>query len=443
MISALVYLLFFLLLGLIIYGDAEKRFISFIIGTILFPTTALFIKNPSISPQHIFLYTFLFIEISKDFRNFKQSLFHNPLRIPLFLILLSYICSAAANSGIASKELYYGARDFLDTFGYVLTAFIIGKKIDLESFVQKMYWPIIIVCIFGIIEGLLNTNIPYKIINSAFPIYEGYYSLNTDISLRQDWRIRTCFTTKHPTAFGILLTTFFLFYLPYIKSNFFPKIKIYLLLSLVGVNIFLCGSRTALCCIFIGIFIYVLNQFSLKFRILVYGFILISLSSILAYMIATFNYSSGSSLNFRQKQFIFSYLTVQKAPLFGNGNKFTANYILQETDNGNGKKAQDSSGENMGGLESIVFSLLIDRGFVGLIGYYLFLITFLILLYRKRHSEYAENGYVLILSGSLFLTLSGTIGNSSAFFFLFSGLLLGHVYQEDDLQEIEDTSVET
>ena len=81
--SFLVYILFFGILGIIIRGSAEKRFMAFFAGTVLFPNVCLFIANPSISPQHIILYLFLVVEFTKNPDEFKNCLFKNPLRFPM------------------------------------------------------------------------------------------------------------------------------------------------------------------------------------------------------------------------------------------------------------------------------------------------------------------------------------------------------------------------
>jgi hypothetical protein len=105
-------------------------------------------------------------------------------------------------------------------------------------------------------------------------------------------------------------------------------------------------------------------------------------------------------------------------------------------------RASDSSGRDLGGLESIVFSLLIDRGFFGLFSYYLLLLWMCILLFRYREKlKGITGGFALMASGTLFLTLSGTIGNSSSFIFLFSGLQLGYIAQYKQIAYDNDTEV--
>lgn len=438
--SILVLLLFFGILGIIYYGDSQKRFMAFFAGTLLFPNVCLFVKNPSISPQHIILYTFLAIECLKNREEFLRGVFRNPLVIPLGLSVASYTCTALFNGGLLSIDMYYGVRDIVDTFGYLIAAYIVGKNNDIHEFAKSIYPFIVICCFFGIIEGLLNANYPYKFINSAFPHYNGLYNLNSDISLGQSWRIRTCFTTKHPTAFGTFLMTMFLFYLPYIKKEVIPFSKLLLILGLLAVNIVMCGSRTALFCTLIGVAMYIADRFSILVKIATIGLIIISFTAILGVVAENFKggQGRGSSIDLRTQQLIFSVLTIEKSPIWGNGNKYASHNLFEENDAGQ-MRVEDSSGTDMGGLESVVFTLLIDRGFVGLISYYLLLFWMLWLFYRYRNrfSE-RDDAFIIVASGILFLTLSGSIGNSSAFLFTILGLQLGNFVQEKEKQEDEE-----
>ena len=438
--SILVLLLFFGILGIIYYGDSQKRFMAFFAGTLLFPNVCLFVKNPSISPQHIILYTFLAIECLKNREEFLRGVFRNPLVIPLGLSVASYTCTALFNGGLLSIDMYYGVRDIVDTFGYLIAAYIVGKNNDIHEFAKSIYPFIVICCFFGIIEGLLNANYPYKFINSAFPHYNGLYNLNSDISLGQSWRIRTCFTTKHPTAFGTFLMTMFLFYLPYIKKEVIPFSKLLLILGLLAVNIVMCGSRTALFCTLIGVALYIADRFSILVKIATIGLIILSFTAILGVIADNFKggQGRGSSIDLRTQQLIFSIVTIDKSPIWGNGNKYASHNLFEENDAGQ-MRVEDSSGMDMGGLESVVFTLLIDRGFVGLISYYLLLfwIFWLFYRYRNRFSE-RDDAFIIVGAGILFLTLSGSIGNSSAFLFSILGLQLGNFVQEKEKQEDEE-----
>ncbi|MCF0225625.1 MAG: O-antigen ligase family protein [Fibrobacter sp.] len=438
--SFVVLLFFFGLLALMFMSDTQGRFLILVMGTVLFPTTALFIKNPSISPQHIFLYAFFFIEFFKDRENFNRSIFNNLLIVPIGISVVSYLLTSIYNSGIASKDMYYGVRDIIDGFGYIYAAFICGRKVDVSEFAEKLIPFVFVICALGIFEILLGDNIPYKLINEAFPYYEGNRDLSATMSLSQSWRFRSCLTTKHPTAFGTLLMTLFLFYIPYFKKDNPQRGKILLALALLALNIFLCGSRTAMLCAAVGVCFFAFTKLGPFLKILIVGTLIFSSSAIFAAMLDRFQTNTdhgGSSLDFRTSQLLFSVASIYNSPILGNGNKYTSHVIFGEE-----SRASDSSGNDLGGLESIVFSLLIDRGFLGLFSYYLLLLWMFVLLFRYREKlKGIRGGFALVASGTIFLTLSGTIGNSSSFLFLFTGIQLGYISQYKQIAYDNNTEV--
>lgn len=438
--SYVVLLFFFGLLAYMFLTDTQGRFLALIMGTVLFPTTALFIKNPSVSPQHIFLYAFFFIEFFKNRENFNKSIFSNLLIVPIIISAVSYIFTAIYNSGIASKDMYYGVRDIIDGFGYIYAAFICGRQVDVYAFAKKLIPFVLVICFFGVIEILLGDNYPYRIINAAFPYYEGSKDLNSSLSFVESWRFRTCFTTKHPTAFGTLLMSLFLFFSPYFKKKDPERKKIILVLALLALNIVLCGSRTAMLCVVFGVGLFIYMKLKPMLKIIITGTIIFSFSAILAILIENFKTNTdhgGSSLDFRTSQLLFSVAAIYNSPIFGNGNKYTSHVIFADE-----SRASDSSGNDLGGLESIIFSLLIDRGFLGLFSYYLLLIWMFVLLFRYRDKlKGICGGYALMASGILFLTLSGTIGNSSSFLFLFTGVQLGYISKFKQIAYENNTEV--
>lgn len=438
--SYVVLLFFFGLLAYMFLTDTQGRFLALIMGTVLFPTTALFIKNPSVSPQHIFLYAFFFIEFFKNRENFNKSIFSNLLIVPIIISAVSYIFTAIYNSGIASKDMYYGVRDIIDGFGYIYAAFICGRQVDVYAFAKKLIPFVLVICFFGVIEILLGDNYPYRIINAAFPYYEGSKDLNSSLSFVESWRFRTCFTTKHPTAFGTLLMSLFLFFSPYFKKKDPERKKIILVLALLALNIVLCGSRTAMLCVVFGVGLFIYMKLKPMLKIIIAGTIIFSFSAILAILIENFKTNTdhgGSSLDFRTSQLLFSVAAIYNSPIFGNGNKYTSHVIFADE-----SRASDSSGNDLGGLESIIFSLLIDRGFLGLFSYYLLLIWMFVLLFRYRDKlKGICGGYALMASGILFLTLSGTIGNSSSFLFLFTGVQLGYISKFKQIAYENNTEV--
>ena len=137
--SILVYFLFLSILAVIVCCDVKKSFAAFFIGTILFPNVCLFITNPSISPQHIILYVFLIAQAMKDPRSTKESIFKSPVKFPLIIIALSYVLTAFFNGGLLSKDMYYGVRDIIDTYGYLVAAYFAGTQIKSEEIASYLF----------------------------------------------------------------------------------------------------------------------------------------------------------------------------------------------------------------------------------------------------------------------------------------------------------------
>jgi hypothetical protein len=172
------------------------------------------------------------------------------------------------------------------------------------------------------------------------------------------------------------------------------------------------------------------------------GIVIFSFSALFSFMLENFQTShagKGSSLDFRERQLLFTLVSISNSPILGNGNKYTSHVIFAED-----TRAQDSSGDDLGGLESVVFSLLIDRGFFGLFSYYLLLLWMFIILFRHRKSPLISGGFALIAAGTVFVTLSGTIGNCSQFLFLFAGCQLGQIEKErlDELEAEENPNLD-
>ena len=440
--SVAVLLFFFGLLFTIIYSDSEKRFLTLVIGTIIFPNVALFTTNPSISPQHIILYVYFIVEFFKDRENFNKSIFFNILTIPIALNIISYFFTALYNSGIASKDMYYGVRDAIDCLGYIYAAYLYARHVGINNFAIKLIPFIYIMCFCGIVEVLLNDNIPYRMVCAAFPHYNGSFDLNSKVSLIESWRLRTFFTTKHPTAFGMLLMSLFLFYLPYLRKDTLERKKILAVLILLSINLILCGSRTALVCALLGVALLIFDRVGPFLKIIIASVVVFSFSALFSFMLDNFQTShagKGSSLDFRERQLLFTMVSISNSPILGNGNKFTSHVIFAED-----TRAQDNHGDDLGGLESVVFSLLIDRGFFGLFTYYLLLLWMFIILFRHRKAPLISGGFALIAAGTVFVTLSGTIGNCSQFLFLLAGCQLGQIQKEkiDELEADENPSLD-
>ena len=431
MITAIVFAILFSLLAIIVTGPLKARYLALFGGIILFPLGISFLQSPTIRPQDLFLYGFLAVSFFKDRDHIFDDIKAFPLKLPLLIILFCHYLSIYMNEGFSVKQFYAGTREFIELYGYLFASFIITRYSSLDDILKGLYKITIAICIFGILKILLQGNYPYTFICRAFPIYTGYYSLDSIISCIQEYRIRAMLTTAHPTAFGTLLCCLFLLFISLRNNPQWKKGNLYILYALLIINLFLSGSRTGMACAAIGAFFIFLQKRSIVLKIACIGLCFFLATAYINSIVDEFSQQSkGSSLTLRQQQLLFTFFQIQQSPIFGNGVGSTKNVFDYDDD---GRPINDAS---IGGLESIVFRTLIDYGFVGLAAYYLYDICLFIFFFRRRKDSWAATiGYNLVFSSTLFFTLSGHIGNNTAFAFLLEGLLLGSLYKEENTEE--------
>lgn len=424
MISVLVYILFVAILFILLMNDTEKRFCALFLGTVLFPSCIWIVDSPKLSPQHILLYSFFAVEILKNYHFFITTIKEIPIKIPLLLVLFAFCCTVFSNEGLNPKEYYSLARYSIELYGYVIAAFLIGRRVNISEVLRQLFIPLLILGCLGIIEGLINMNLPYKFICSAFPGYDGFYNLQTDINACDSWRIRTLLTTTHPTAYGTLLCGILVLYIPLFRNFDISKYWKLFFYIVFFANLFLCGCRTGMLCTGIAIAFWIVRKMHIIIKITIVFVLVLSASFVLQKAIDNFTQESrGSSLQLRQQQLIFSLVQIANKPLFGNGVSYLTKYIFQ-TDT-YGDRIRD---DDIMGMESILFPKLINYGFVGLACYFLLSGWIFFYFFRRRELHpMAQSGYLLIFAITLFFVLSGNMGNASAYTYMILGLLMGNI----------------
>lgn len=423
--TAIVLLVYFGFLATIFVGNTAKGFIALLLGTILFPCCALFNDSPALSGQIVLLYAFIGKELLMNTHNFKRAVFESPMKYFLLLIVLSYALTTVFN--FDGMNAYYAIRDLIDLYCYFIAAIIASEKLTLEDVSKSIYWFVFLMCVYGCYEAATNSNLLYKIINLSFPAYDGWYDLNGSISASEGWRIRTIITTKHPTTLGTLLMILFLFYWNVFQVKALSYGKSVAILFLLGVSVVLSGSRTALACVSIALLYSYMKTKGALMKILFVGILFFSASYMVNYAVENLmDNKDGSSIMLRLTQLAFSFEKIQESPIWGNGSNYTAHQIKDE-----GIRFNDDD-EFIGGLESVAFIYMIDRGMFGVLTFYLFWI--MAFRYLKNNDKLYEPNKVVLemmpMGIIMFLTMSGLIGNNTAFCFLFIGLYVGRIEKD-------------
>lgn len=435
MASLLVFGLFFFLLFIILFRDSEDRFFATFLGLLIFPHVVAFRNSPYISPHTLLLYVTLAVEYFQHPNHFSEVLRKCPLKYPLIIFSLASLCTAVFTDGGLFKNVYDMFRYAADIYGFFLLGHLLGRDIDMNSLLKRLTVPMILFCTLGLIEAALGANHPYKIICSAFPIYQGNVGLGSAASLSQDWRTRIFITTFHPNTLCPILLSIFFLYFPKIFQK--DKDKTLVVIAMVAVTVYLCGSRTGLVVTVGLLFLYWLRTRGIAVKILA----VILAVTICSYGVKSFmeyiNESGGSSLDLRQQQLLFSFVKFAQKPVTGNGVYYMTSSIL-ETD-AYGNRTYQSG---IGSLESFLFKQLIEFGLVGLIAQTI-LIGFLIFYFLKRSKKYpsATQGLFITLALYGFIFLAGDSAGSLRLGFLLIGGCMGATQRAEEI-ELEEKEEE-
>lgn len=375
-------------------------------------------KQPWISAMHIALYPFLLSFFFFWNQNSKDSLKAFPLKKWFLFVFVTFLLSGLFGEEGYGTGAYSASRFFIDSYGALLAAFIIGLKCDYKQLANIMFWPIIIFAILGLSEAVFKYNYIYSWMIDTFPLYDGYLEKTGVMNFFDSWRIRISITTLHPTTLGALLTALFIFYYHLWNS---PEKKMRFILILLVALIFLSGSRSAwICSALYVIYSYVKNHAAIArflFTILCIACIYHAGSSIVESFTSE---DRGSSVAMRQRNLIICIASVMEKPITGHGFNYMHNLIVRQ-DNG---YAED------GAMESIFFNLLVEQGFLGVFAHFGFVIAS-IMAFKKRKNENkmlvsAGSGIVAIIT--LFSLMSGTLGNLHTMAYILQGACLGILY---------------
>ncbi len=427
MLSAVIYLIFFALLGGMLLGRKDQSYIWVFLSLLIFPSCIYFTKSPQVSPQQLLLYTFFIVCFLWNRKDLVEAIFKHPLRIPLAMLAMSLMASAFLN-GEGIKGGYNAFRYFMENYAYLIVAFVGGlnyKKINLD---KHWFYPVVAVCILGILEFVSKSNIIFPLICKAFPYYDGYYDLTNAVTASRTYRSRIFLTTTHPTALGSILCCALMFFTCRMKSSLLPKNKMWFVWGALCLLIGLSGSRTAVVCAMMGLGLYVFMKVGIRARIMILVLVGFMMAAILPRAIEEFSVEGqGSSMSLREEQLLFSYLHFVKSPIYGNGVRYISKYVM-ERDTYN-DRVVDSS---IGGLESVVFYQMIDYGLIGMFSYLMLFLFAFIYFFRRRRFTHAQAGLLITCCFFVFACLSGEIGGNNSFAYMLMGYCMGASRREEE-----------
>lgn len=407
-----IIILIALFCGYKIYSNqGQKRFDWFVCSMMVFSSSIIIINKPQVPCHRLFLICF-WLSVLKNHEQ-RRKMF--PLKIPLGIYIAGLLIISFNSPHLNFFYKIYKPFVFLlDTYLILILACYGIKKENFKS--NAIINTLMFVTLYGVVTLLFSSNPIQNMIASAFgrTLLDSYYFGD---------RIRITSTWSHPIAYGLICGALFYEYLPYWRKK-----KIQILMLLLAINVFLCGSRTALAAFFLMGAVIVITRYKLSRAIRQVIVICILLIPIYLAIPMVQNKVdsmvntalgkddvSGSSLEMRDEQTYYAMLIVSESPMLGHG----LDYIVEVMGFGTDNFIGDS---HLLGLESYTYTLLIERGFIGLFLEFFIWVSIVFYAFRHRKQDVEDSSLIIayILGFAFFSISTGTLDTKIPMLFVAS-----------------------
>lgn len=398
-------------------GQGQSRYDWLICSMLLFSSSITIIDKPQIPVHRFFILCYWASVLYK--KEYRRG------RMPLKTILIIYVVGLVligVNSPYltAFYKLYKPFNVLLESALTIMLA-VYGTnnvRVCSANIVKVLYF----VSLYGIVTFIIRSNPIHELVSSAFN--QGYLSAYY-------WgnRIRINSTWSHPISYGLICCYFF--YLLLADSS---EKKRKILLFFLFVNVFICGSRTAIATWLLMGCVILLTKYNvshalhkvvsvLLILVPIYFFIPFVQDKVDSVVLTAMGDDSvgGSSMEMREGQTEASHLIFLQSPLWGHGYDYIQEQMGFGSDNWTGDNA-------LYGLESLYYILIIERGLVGLVLQCLLWSSIFIYAYRYRKVLPSYSSLLCcILVGFIFFAFSTGALDTSILTYFFVGYMIRHL----------------
>lgn len=349
--------------------------------------------GPIKSSTGLLTFCFLISELKNIILELKRWK-HSVIFYSFIVALIGSIIFAVTSPHYSSIEGFIKLLNRELTAGYfiLIYAFIsIKTKSDLQPSVHAMFWGLLILTFFGIINYLTKEAFFIQQMADGTHLEATKRVLENGFAGAVRFRVQSMFI--NPFDYGYICLILLPFLLYTLKKDLLSKKRFIICIGCCVFGILTCGCRTNLFCAIIGICVYFLFSYSSIKRIK-YGLIIFVLS-IFTYITVPFIQEkvdemttifdqdggdvTGSSISMRVMQYSAVLYHVDGHELFGRG----ADYFL--IDLGWGDNDAELMDEDLWGLEGVLMAVLLERGIIGIIFYSTFYFLIFISIYKQRH----------------------------------------------------------
>ena len=400
--------------------ERKYKIAIMILGTLVFTI----VRVPVIPLHHAnFLIPLSFLiseykHISFYFRQTKGTIIYKLFLLSILMCIITIIFSPHLHN-IRSLVYYVLGELFFKYFALLYSFWSFKDHESLKPTLNLTFYGMLVLTFFGLINyvtktadfvNLMLSNVDYNNIDGD--------NAGMMFTEKQRFRVQSMFFL--PFDYGYICILVLLLHIYGVILNLEKRNIFYVVLICCLFGILTCGCRTILFCTIFGVVIFLL--FAYKFKRFIRIFFLFLLLFVIAYsfipfvnekidsIVTIFDKNSevdGSSLEMRKTQFYAVLFHIKDSLLFGRG------YGYFSIDLGWGKGKEFLVDPDLFGLEGVVLSYLLEKGFVGLVLYLFFYISLFsyCLRYRSKSKLSSALGLAFLSTYFAFANMTGELNS--------------------------------
>lgn len=423
----------------------EYKVAMLVLGTVVFPLVSVPFL-PLQNANFVLPLSFLLSEcnnISKLIRNSKRKIVWKLTGIALLLDVITIIVSPHLHQ-FNDIRIFVQSDLFFRYFALLYAFWAFSSETSIKPVLQLTFWGMIVLTTFGVINYITKSADFVSAMMSGVGqtgIGATGNEAGSIFAERDRFRVQAMFL--NPFDYGYVCILMLILHIYGYVKKYESKRNFWIVTACAIFGVVFCGCRTNIFCCLVGVSIFFLLAFKLGKSIKV-SLMLVAIGSICYFyvpsvqetvdnMMTMFDKNSdvsGSSVELRTVQYAAVLNHIQDKPLFGCG------YRYFWIDMGWGQGKEYLLDRRLAGLEGVVMSYLLERGFVGLFLYFLFYITIFVYFIKKR--KYAPQTIAFGVSVlCVYLSFANMTGELNSVYPTI--LLLGYVFSVVDYNQLKST----
>lgn len=369
-----------------------------------------------------FLSEFKYIKVY--IKNLRGTPFKSLMLIVTIGTLIVLITSKHAHNPISAAGLLI--NDLICKYFVLIYAYVaFSKSNELRSLYNISYYSLLIITFFSLLTVVTGHAFVSEISGNEL----GVRFAN---SLH---RVRIVSTFRYPFDYGFACNILLIMFLYGNKKRLFPKVKIRIAIVCCLIGIITCGCRTVMVTSVVSLLVFfyisypLIKSFAYLIAMCLVTFFAYFASEKVQYKIdntltafdpdAAMEQGGSSTISGRQTQYLAAYALIENDMAFGRGYRFFTE-DLGYGKNGNGQLDLQGDAKKLLGLEGVLMSTLLERGFVGVTVYFLFYLGLIVYAIRciARSRDEAAVVLSIIIGYICYSNMTGELNSGLITFFI-------------------------